>query len=92
MKYKVEQNEGCLSYGLKVNGKDWSGEYAPTLMSEQEKEEFVNYLLQEYKKQLKENSVTIDSLISVFQYDSWEEKNTCDTCGDRVSTTTWLFD
>jgi len=93
MKYEVVKSEGCLAFGLTVNGKDWSGDYEPNLMSESEKEEFVDYLLQEFKRQLKDNTVSIDELVGVFQYDSWEqEPGYCETCGDSVSTTTWIFD
>jgi len=93
MKYEVVKSEGCLSYGTTVNGKDWSGEYVPNLMTEAEKDEFVDYLLQEFKKQLKDNTVDIDSLINCFQYDSYgQEKGSCETCGDSVSWTTWKFE
>jgi hypothetical protein len=86
MKYEVVKSEGCLSFGTTVNGKDWSGEYEPNLMTESEKEEFVDYLLQEFKKQLKDNTVDINGLINCFQYDSYgQKKRSCETCGDSVS-------
>jgi len=93
MKYEVVKSEGCMSFGTTVNGKDWSGEYEPTLMTESEKEEFVDFLLEEFKRQLKNNTVSIDELLGCFQYDSCEEEDSyCETCGDSVSETTWKFE
>jgi len=92
LKYKVVNREGCLSYGISINDKEWSSDYEPVQMSDQEKEEFVDFLLEEFKRQLKDNTVSIDELLGCFQYDSCEkEDGYCETCGDSVSETTWLF-
>jgi len=92
VRYKVVKRVGCLSFGTSINDKEWSSDYEPVQMSDQEKEEFVDFLLKEFKRQLKDNTVSIDELIGCFQYDSWEqEEGYCETCGDSVSETTWLF-
>ena len=87
-KYEIIKSEGCLSFGTTVNGKDMYGEYNP--MTPAEIMELVDYLCEKFKEQLKNNTVSIDDLIECFQYDDSEtEDDSCDTCGDSVSTTTW---
>ena len=90
MKYKIIKSEGCLSFGTTVNGKDIYGDY--NRMTAAEIDEFVDYLCEKFKNELKNNTVSIDDLIECFQYDEYEtEEGSCDTCGDSVATTTWLL-
>lgn len=92
MKYEVIISEGCRSFDTSINGKSWSTEYEPSRMAEREKEDFVNFLCEEFKRQLKENTVSIDDFIKIFQYDDYEmEDGACETCGDSVSETIWRF-
>jgi hypothetical protein len=87
-KYKIVKSEGCMSYGTTVNDQNIYGEYEP--MSQQQIETFVDYLCQKFKEKLKVNTVSIDDLIECFQYESCETENdSCETCGDSVTTTTW---
>jgi hypothetical protein len=89
-KYEIVKSEGCLSFGTTVNGKDMYGEYNP--MTPVEILEFVDYLCEKFKQELKDNTVSIDDLIGCFQYDESEtEDSSCETCGDSVTTTTWLL-
>lgn len=90
MKYEVVISEGCTAFYTSVNNKLWSGEYE--VLSEEEKEEFVDFLCEEIKKQLKESTIDINDVISIFQCDESEWSNdVCDQCGDSVSTRTWRF-
>jgi hypothetical protein len=90
IKYEIVKSEGCTSFGTTVNGKDMYGEYNP--MTPAEIMEFVSYLCEKFKKELKNNTVSVDDLIACFQYDESEtEDGFCDTCGDSVTTTTWLL-
>jgi len=87
-KYKIIKSEGCRSFGTTVNGQDIYGEYNP--MNESQINEFVDYLCEKFKEELKKNTVSIDDLIGCFQYDSCEtEDGYCETCGDSVTETTW---
>ena len=91
MEYEVKIFTGCTSYGMTVNGKSWGGEY--NLMSDEEKEKFVNFLCDEFKRQLKENSVDIQDFVQCFGYeDSNWDSHPCETCGDTTSETIWKFD
>ena len=57
---------------------------------ENEKEEIVNYLIDQLKEAYKRGEVTLESLIQNFQYDEYERDDyECEQCGDTVSTTTY---
>lgn len=87
-KYTIIKSEGCTSYGTTVNGQDIYGEFNP--MTQDQIDEFVNYLCERFKEELKRNTVEINDLIGCFQYDSYEtEDGYCETCGDSVTETTW---
>jgi hypothetical protein len=87
-KYKIIKSEGCMSFGTTVNGQDIYGEFEP--MTQEQINEFVDYLCEEFKKELRQNTVSIDDLLGCFQYDSCEtEDGHCETCGDSVTETTW---
>jgi len=87
-KYKIVKSEGCMSSGTTVNGQDIYGEFNP--MTQDQIDEFVHYLCEKFKVELKQNTVSIDDLIGCFQYDSYEtEDGYCETCGDSVSETIW---
>lgn len=89
MKYKIVISEGCVASGITFNDRDWHGEYEPTLMSESEKDEAVEYLLEKVREGLKDGSVLIHHLIELFCPDDTEYGETCDQCGDSVTTRTW---
>ena len=87
-KYKIIKSEGCMAFSTTVNGQDIYGEYNP--MTQEQINKFVDYLCQKFKKELKQNNVSIDDLIGCFEYDSYETKEGyCDTCGDSVAETIW---
>ena len=97
-KYKIIKSEGCRSFGTTVNGQDIYGEYNP--MTQEQIGEFVDYLCEKFKEELRQNTVSVDDLLGCFQYDSCEtwfhksnscetEDGYCETCGDSVKETTW---
>ena len=71
------------------NDKDWVGEYEPMLMSESEKNDAVEFLLEKIREGLKDGTVAINQLIECFSPDETEYSETCDQCGDSVTTRTW---
>jgi hypothetical protein len=81
-KYKIEIIQGCTAFDTVINGV--SVEDIP----ESEKEEVVNYLIDQLKESYKRGEVTLESLIENFQYDEYERDDySCESCGDTVSTT-----
>jgi hypothetical protein len=90
MKYKIEITEGCIAYGMTVNGKNIGGDYEPTRMSEQEVDEMIDYLIGKVREGINDQTILLEDLIRLFQYDSCEhDDEPCDQCGDYVSTTRW---
>ena len=84
VKYNIVISEGCTANGVSVNGKEWYGEYQPTRMTEDEREEFVSYLLDKIKEGYETGEIGITELIRLFSYDNYEVSPTCETCGDSV--------
>ena len=92
MKYTVTISEGCTAFYTEINEKIVGGEYKPTCLTEEETDEFVDYLCEKFKEELKQGSTRLDDLIKCFQPDSWESENSsCDQCGDTVHKTVWEF-
>ena len=89
MKYKIVISEGCIANAITFNDKDWSGAYEPTLMSVSERNDAVEYLLDQIREGLKDGSVLIVDVIQCFSADETEYSETCDQCGDSVMTRTW---
>lgn len=89
-KYNIVIGEGCTAFYTEINGKTIGGEYEPTRMTDEEVDEFIDYLLNKVKEGIKEHTICIDDLIKIFQYDDWEcDKYPCDQCGDSASRTIW---
>lgn len=87
-KYEIVRSEGCRSFGTAVNKKSLYGEYNP--LSPIEIMELVDHLCERFKYELKRNNVRVDDLIDCFDSDEYEtEEDSCETCGDSVTTTTW---
>jgi hypothetical protein len=81
-KYKIKIVEGCTAFDIKING------VSIVDVSENEKEELVNYLFVQLKESYKRGEITLHSLIQNFQYDDYEcDNEPCGQCGDTVSTT-----
>lgn len=90
MKYTIVISEGCRAFYTEINGKNWSGEYEPTLMTEKEKDDFIDYLLLKLKEGVKEGCIDIDTLVKHFEEDSIEHDDyVCEDCGDTVTRYIW---
>jgi hypothetical protein len=84
MKYKIENIEGCTAFDIVING------VSIVDVPENEKEELVNYLIDQLKESYKRGEITLHSLIQNFQYDDYDcDNEPCEQCGDTVSTTTY---
>ena len=83
-KYKFVETTGCTAFDFTVNDKSFSE------LSDQEYNEMLNYLFEKIKDGISEHTVLLEDVIRLFQYDDYEyDPNTCEQCGDNVSTTTW---
>jgi hypothetical protein len=83
-KYKIEIIEGCTAFDTVVNG------VSVIDISENEKEEIVNYMIDQLKESYKRGEVTFESLIQNFQYDDYEcDSEPCSQCFDHRSSTTY---
>jgi hypothetical protein len=92
-KYNITISEGCTAFFTEINNKIVGGEYEPSRFPDEEIDELVDYLCEEFKKSLKESTVNLNDLIRCFQPDSWESSSEpCDQCGDSVYTQTWIFE
>jgi len=83
-KYKFVETTGCTAFNFTVNDKSFSE------LLNQEYEEMLNYLLEKIKEGLSEQTILLENIIQLFQYDDYEyDPHVCEQCGDTVSTTTW---
>jgi len=59
-------------------------------MTEEEYNEMLDYLFVKIKENINEQTIRFRDLVSLFQYDEYVcDPESCDQCGDTVSTTTW---
>ena len=83
-KYKFVETTGCTAFNFTVNDK------ALSEVSEQEREEILNYLFEKIKESIKENTIQLESVVGLFPYDDYEhDPEPCSSCYDTVSWTTW---
>jgi len=83
-KYKFIETTGCTAFDFTVNNKSFSE------LSNQEYDEMLNYLFVKIKEGISEQTILLEDVIRLFQYDDYEyDPNICEQCGDSVSTTTW---
>jgi len=83
-KYKFEEVTGCTAFGFYVNEEPIAD------ISPEKQEEILDYLFVKVKEGIKENSIQLERVIHLFQYDDYEnDPHVCEQCGDTVSTTTW---
>jgi formamidopyrimidine-DNA glycosylase len=84
-KYKIEIIQGCTAFDTVING------VSVVDIPENEKEEVVNYLIDQMKESYKRGEVTLESLIENFQYDDYEhDPEPCSQCGDTISKTVYI--
>lgn len=84
VKYKFEEVAGCAAFDFLANGKSLSE------ISQSDQDEILEYLIIKLKEGIKENTIQLESVVQLFQYDEYEhDDRVCGQCGDTVSTTTW---
>lgn len=84
MKYKIKKSEGCTAYYTEINGK------LIQHFSEHELYEFTEYLLHKIGEGIDDNTIALESLFNLFQYDDYKyDGKPCDQCGDSVWVTIW---
>lgn len=84
MKYRIEKSEGCTAYYTQINDKLLQD------LSEYERTEFTDYLLQKIGEGLQDNTITLEAVVDLFQYDEYKyDSKPCDQCSDTVSVTIW---
>jgi len=83
-KYKFIETTGCTAFDFTVNDKSFSE------MSKPDYDEMLNYLLEKIKEGIGEQTILLEEVVRLFQYDDYKhDPHVCDQCGDTVSTTTW---
>jgi hypothetical protein len=83
-KYKFIETTGCTAFDFTVNEKSFSE------LSTTEYDEMLNYLFEKIKEGIGEQTILLEDVIHLFQYDDYEhDPHVCEQCGDSVSTTTW---
>jgi uncharacterized UBP type Zn finger protein len=83
-KYKFVEITGCTAFDFTVNKNSFSE------LSKEEYEEMLNYLFEKIKEGINEQTILLENVIRLFQYDDYEhDPLVCEQCGDTVSTTTW---
>lgn len=87
-KYNVVISRGCTAFYTSINDKIVGCEHEPSRLTESETDEFVEYILNKIREAVKNNEISLDSLIELFHY-SYEEYDdgVCDSCGDSVNRT-----
>lgn len=84
IKYKFVETTGCTAFNFTVNDKEFSE------LSNQEYDEMLEYLFVKIKEGIGEQTILLEEVIKLFQYDDYEyDPYICEQCGDSVSTTTW---
>ena len=76
---KLEYTEGCICYGLDVDGKPFND------LDEEKKKEVLNRTIEKILKDFDIQSIMIDLLR---QYGEYEYHYTCEDCGDSVTSYT----
>jgi len=83
-KYKFEQVTGCTAFGFYVNETPISD------IPEEKQEEILDYLFIKIKEGIKENSIQLENVVQLFQYDDYEyDDHICEQCGYSIQTTIW---
>lgn len=83
-KYKFIETTGCTAFGFTVNDKEFSE------LTKGEYDKMLNYLFAKVKEGLTEQTILLENVIHLFQYDDYEnDPEPCGQCGDTVQTTTW---
>lgn len=83
-KYKFIETTGCTAFDFTVNDKSFSE------LTNEEYEQMLQYLFDKIKEGLSQQTILLENVIHLFQYDDYEyDDRVCESCGDTVTTTTW---
>jgi hypothetical protein len=84
MKYKFVETQGCLYSGFTINDEEIQD------VPREKQKEIVDYLCEQIKDGFANGSMSVLDIVKTFEvhYDGIE-KNSCETCGDRVSWDIW---
>ena len=83
-KYKFEEVTGCTAFNFLVNSKSLSD------IAENDQDEILEYLFVKIKEGIKNNTIQLERVVQLFQYDDYEsDPERCSSCGDTVETTIW---
>jgi len=84
IRYKFVETTGCTAFDFAVNDKSLSD------IPQNDQDEILEYLLLKIKEGIKDNTIQLENVVQMFQYDDYEhDDHVCGQCGDTVSTTTW---
>jgi len=84
IKYKFVETTGCTAFDFTVNDKSLSD------IPQNDQDQILEYLLLKIKEGIKDNTIQLENVVQLFQYDDYEhDDHVCGQCGDTVSTTTW---
>jgi hypothetical protein len=87
MKYKVETHVGCTANTIEVNGKSYYGEDARYSFTDEERKEFNAAFFAELKRMFDDGEIGVYELLQHFDVERTETSDTCEQCGDCVSST-----
>lgn len=83
-KYRFVETTGCTAFDFTANGKSFSE------LSKEEYGEMLDHLFSKIREGLSEQTILLENVIHLFEYDDYEHDNhMCEQCGDTVTTTTW---
>jgi hypothetical protein len=91
MNYKVETHFGCTSDALIVNDKNYYGEDPRYHLNDQEREQFNDALLAEIGRRFHAREIGPTDLLSLLPSERYEVSDTCEQCGDSVTSTYYSF-
>jgi hypothetical protein len=91
MKYKIQTSFGCTSNCISINDKLYIGEDPRYCLSGEERLVFNEDLFNEIKRMFDDGEINIINLIEHLHIEDIHYSETCDTCGDSVTTTKYEF-
>lgn len=77
---KIEIINGCTSDAILIDEKP---------LNQTNQDMLVDYLLEKVRSGVLQGTISVQSLIEIFQYDDWEHLAHCDQCNDDVYKTTY---
>jgi len=92
MKYKINISEGCTSGGaLEVNGVAYSCEDSRYELTKEQREKFHEDLFAEIRRMFDDGEIGVNDLVTLLHIEDTHYSETCDQCGDSVTTTYYEF-